>query len=71
MKEYYTPQEAAELLSVNKYLILRFINTGKLVASNLGTGQRSVYRISREEIDKFIKKSKNKKDDKQNRNTKD
>lgn len=57
-KDVYSPLEAAELLGVTKDHILRLIKSGKLVASNIGLGQRSVWRISNEEIEKFFKRSK-------------
>lgn len=54
MQEFYSPKKAAEILSVNREHILRLINSGKLPASNVGTGHRNVYRISKQDLDNFI-----------------
>jgi len=58
MKDVYSPQQAAELLGVTKDHVLRLIKSGKLVASNIGLGQRAVWRISREGINNFLSESK-------------
>lgn len=58
MKEYYSPSEAAEALGVRREHVLRLIKSGKIVASNLGIGQRAVYRISKQELEGYIKKNK-------------
>jgi len=63
MKNVYSPQEAAELLGVTKDHVLRLIKSGKLMASNIGLGQRSVWRISSDEINKFFTRSKKKQDE--------
>ena len=58
MKDYYTPKEAAELLSVNRRHILRLINLSKLAAYNVGSGQRAIWRISPDQIEKYLKANK-------------
>lgn len=55
-REFYTPKDAADFLSINKMTILRLIKSGKLPATNIGTGQRMVYRISRGALSGFINK---------------
>lgn len=62
MNEYYSPIKAAEVLGVNREHILRLIKSGKIVASNIGTGHRAVYRISHEELANYLKKNKLKTD---------
>jgi excisionase family DNA binding protein len=62
-QEYYSPVEAAEVLGVNREHILRLIKSGKIVASNIGTGQRAVYRISITEVQHYLKKNKLKTDE--------
>jgi excisionase family DNA binding protein len=56
IKEFYTPKDAADLLSINKMTILRLIKSGQLAATNIGTGQRMVYRISKSALSGFISK---------------
>ncbi|MCK4501213.1 helix-turn-helix domain-containing protein [Candidatus Babeliales bacterium] len=58
MKEYNSPKEAAEILSVKREHILRLINNGQLPASNVGTGQRKVYRISIQDLNNYLKQQK-------------
>jgi excisionase family DNA binding protein len=62
-KEYYSPTEAAEVLGVRREHIVHLIKSGKLIASNVGIGQRTIYRISIEEINNYLKKSKIKPDE--------
>jgi len=54
MKEFYSPKEAAELLSVNRKTILSLINSGRIKATNIAVGTRALYRVAREDLDKFI-----------------
>ena len=68
MKDIYSPKQAAELLGVTKDHILGLIKSGKLIASNIGLGQRAVWRISREGINNFLSESK-KEIHEQSRNT--
>ena len=48
--EYFTPQEAAQLLKVHVGTLLRWIREGKLSAIKIGKG----YRISQTQLDKFL-----------------
>lgn len=57
-KEYYTPQEAAELLSTHKQTILRLINSGDLKAVNIGAGSKPYYRIPKISIQEFLSRNK-------------
>lgn len=58
LKDYYTPKEVAELLQVSKLHVLQLINSGKITAYNVGRRQRSLWRISEEEINNFLKGNK-------------
>lgn len=58
MKEFYSPKEAAEMLSVNRKTILTLINSGRLKATNIAVGTRALYRISRSELENFINQNK-------------
>ena len=49
-KRFYTVEEVAQLLSVTKPLIFKMINSGKLPAANLGSGQRNIYRVRAEDL---------------------
>lgn len=49
--EFYTVEQVAKLLQVHWQTILNYIKSGKLRAVKLGKG----YRISNNELDKFIK----------------
>jgi len=57
MKDYYSPKEVSEILSVNRKTILSLINLGKIQAVNIAVGSRSLYRIPKEELDKFLNNS--------------
>lgn len=57
-KEYYSPKEAAEMLSVNRKTILTLINSGRLKATNIAVGTRALYRISIVELANFINSNK-------------
>ena len=52
-KEYYTPQELADLLSVNVMTIYRYIKAKNLNAYKLGKG----YRIGKADFDAFLKRA--------------
>jgi excisionase family DNA binding protein len=58
LAEYYSPTEAAQLLSVSKGTILKLIKKKKIkaVTINLGEGKisRPTYRIPKEEIKNLI-----------------
>lgn len=56
-KEYYSPKEVAEVLSVNRKHILRLIKGNQLPAFDVGTGQRNVYRISKRDLEEFTKRN--------------
>jgi len=57
MKEFFSVQEIAKLLSLSKSTILYYINDGKLKAVRVG----KVYVISRENFGNFLKEQKHKK----------
>lgn len=50
-KDYYTPKEVAEILSLHYLTILRNIKSGKLKAVRIG----QQFRISKEDLQSFIK----------------
>lgn len=51
MEEYYTAEEAAELLRVHKLTIYRWIQMGKLPAFKVG----AQYRIRRKDLEQVLK----------------
>lgn len=53
-EEFLTPQEAASLLKVNVMTIYRYVNAGKIKAYRFG----SVFRIKKEDFNKFLEQSK-------------
>lgn len=55
--EFLTVEQVAKLLKVHWQTILNYIKSGKLMALKLGKG----YRISRENLEKFIRENSNKK----------
>lgn len=65
-EKFYTVDEVAEILSVNKVLIFKLIRQGKLPAMNIGSGQRNVYRITVKDINNL---KDNKKEDGKTRPT--
>lgn len=56
-KQYYTPQETAELLSVHYLTVLDWIKKGRLPALELGDGKRKIYRITIEHLERFNQKN--------------
>ncbi len=52
-KEFYTAEELADKLRVNIMTIYRYIKAGKLKAHKLG----KEFRITKEEFDRFLKKT--------------
>lgn len=56
-KQYYTPTETAELLSVHYLTVLGWIKKGKLAALELGDGKRKIYRVTPEHLEKFNKEN--------------
>jgi excisionase family DNA binding protein len=57
-KEYYSTKEVAEILGINRKTLLSLIKSNKIVATNIAVGSRALYRISREELDKFTNSNK-------------
>lgn len=51
--DYYTPQQVADKLQLTVRTIWSYIRNGKLPASKLGRE----YRISEEQLDRFMKSS--------------
>jgi len=56
--EFLTVEQVAELLKIHWQTVLNYIKSGKLMALKLGKG----YRITRENLEKFIKENSNKGD---------
>lgn len=52
-KEFYTAEELADKLRVNIMTIYRYIKAGRLKAHKLG----KEFRITKEEFDRFLKKT--------------
>jgi len=55
--EFLTVEQVTEILKVHWQTILNYIKSNKLMALKLGKG----YRISRENLEKFIRENSNKK----------
>jgi excisionase family DNA binding protein len=55
-KEYYSPQEIADKLSLSKQTVLSLIKAGKLEAADWGVGKKPVWRVSQESLNKFTHK---------------
>lgn len=53
MDNYYTPQEIADRLKVNKMTVYKWIREGKLKAVKIG----DLWRIAESELERFIKES--------------
>ncbi|MFH1286956.1 MAG: helix-turn-helix domain-containing protein [Candidatus Magasanikbacteria bacterium] len=53
-QEFYLVEEVAEKLRVSKMTIYRYIDAGRLKAHKLG----KEFRISKEDFDNFLKKTK-------------
>ncbi len=58
MKKLLTRQEVAELLRVHPRTIERWLVSSELKGYKLGKGRTSLWRISQEELDKFLKQNK-------------
>jgi len=56
-KGYYTPSEIADLLKVCRTTIWRYIRSGQLKAIKLSIKN---YRISKKDLEKFLKRKKTK-----------
>ena len=52
---YLTPPEVAEILRVSHQKVLGWIHKAELRAVNVGNGVRPRYRVSREDLDSFLK----------------
>lgn len=52
--DFYTTYELAEMLKINVMTIYRYIKSGKLLAHKIG----KEYRVSRVELDRFLKSTK-------------
>jgi len=50
--EYYTPEQVAEKLQLSVRTVWKYIREGKLPASSMGKRR---YRISDEQLDRFMK----------------
>lgn len=55
MNGLLTPNEVKEKLNVCYKTVIKYIRTGKLNASNIGTLERPRYRIKQEDLDDFLK----------------
>jgi len=49
--------EVAGILRVSRSNVRKFISEGRLVASNMGIGSHKIWRIRREELNRFITQS--------------
>jgi len=56
-KQYYSAAEVSEILSVNKLTVLALIKKKKMKAINIGTGQKIIFRISKQSLEDFIKQN--------------
>jgi excisionase family DNA binding protein len=61
--EFLTKKEVATYFRVHEKTIERWLKEGSLKGYKLGTGNTSLWRISKSEIEKFMEKSKNNKQD--------
>jgi excisionase family DNA binding protein len=51
-KIYYTPKQIAEILQLDTEAIYRYLNSGKLKGYKIA---ESIWRITQEDLDNFIK----------------
>jgi excisionase family DNA binding protein len=49
-----TVDEVARELRVNARKVYQFIQSGELIATNIGTEDRKIFRISRSDFDAFL-----------------
>ena len=54
IKEFCSPKEVAEMLSVCQETVLRLISNGKIKTSDVGTGKRHVYRVAKHDLNSFL-----------------
>ncbi len=53
-REVMTPPQVAELLGVSPETVISWIRSKMLKASNLATGHRPSYRVTRDSLDDFL-----------------
>lgn len=53
-KRFLTPPEAAKILGVDAFKILKFIESGELRASNLSMSHRARWKINPDDLDAFL-----------------
>ena len=58
MKEFYTTQEFAELLSVHPRTVTKLIHAKKINAVNISLGKKPIYRILCKDYLRFIAEEK-------------
>lgn len=51
---YLTPAEVAERYRVTAGTVIRWINSGKIVADNIGTEKRATWRIPQDQLDNVV-----------------
>jgi len=56
-EKFYTIPECAKLLKCSDKTIRRLILKNKLIACDIGAGQRKVYRIPVEELERFVEET--------------
>ncbi len=55
-----TVDEVARELRVNARKVYQFIQSGELIATNIGTESRKIFRIARSDFDAFLQSRKQK-----------
>lgn len=60
--EFYTLKEVAQYLRVHTRTILRWLEKGELQGYKLGIGKTSLWRISKTEVEQFLKRTVEKSD---------
>jgi excisionase family DNA binding protein len=53
-----TVDEVAKVLRVNARKVYQLIQSGELVAMNIGTTERKIFRINRSDLDAFLESRK-------------
>ncbi len=49
-----TVDEVAKELRVNSRKVYQLVQSGELVAANIGTGERKIFRITRSDLEAFL-----------------
>ncbi|GAC1388943.1 MAG: hypothetical protein NVS4B11_04520 [Ktedonobacteraceae bacterium] len=49
-----TVDEVAKELRVNSRKVYQLVQSGELVAANIGTGERKIFRIARSDLEAFL-----------------